>query len=99
MKCLCNVQSRKTASIPQHAFPEDQFFEQFAALEEVISLVQIQLRDLSENARLFDSLVSAAIDLPCDALAKIRRAHRATPGGAKLGKPSERNNPVTEKEA
>ncbi len=57
MKCLCNVQSRKTASIPQQEFTEDQFFEQFAALEEGLALVQIQLRDLSENARLFGSLV------------------------------------------
>src|SRR4051794_32083628 len=53
MNCLCKVQRRKTASIPQQKFIEDQFFEQFAALEEGLALVQIQLCDLSENARLF----------------------------------------------
>ncbi len=57
MKCLCNVQDKKKTSIPQQEFTEDQFFEQFAALEEGLALVQIQLRDLSENAKLFGSLV------------------------------------------
>jgi hypothetical protein len=57
MKCLCNLQRGKTPNILQPEFTEDQFFEQFAALEEGLALVQIQLRDLSENARLFSSLV------------------------------------------
>jgi hypothetical protein len=38
-------------------FTEDQFFEQFAALEEGLALVQIQLEGLSDNAKLFGSLV------------------------------------------
>ncbi|MET4278774.1 MULTISPECIES: hypothetical protein [unclassified Bradyrhizobium] len=57
MKCLCNVQDKKTGGIPQQEFTEDQFFEQFAALEEGLALIQIQLRDLSDNAKLFGSLV------------------------------------------
>jgi len=57
MKCLCNVQDKKKASIPQQEFTEDQFLEQFAALEEGLALVQIQLRGLSENTKLFGSLV------------------------------------------
>jgi hypothetical protein len=57
MKCLCNVQDKQKTSIPQQEFTEDQFFEQFAALETGLALVQIQLRGLSENAKLFGSLV------------------------------------------
>jgi hypothetical protein len=56
MKC-CDVQGETNGSISQRELNEDQFFEQFAALEEGLALVQIQLRGLSENARLFGSLV------------------------------------------
>ena len=85
MNCVCNAQRRKTASIPQQKFTEDQFFEQFAALEEGLALVQNQLRDLSENARLFGSLV--------------RQMRRSTCPVTLSGKPGDRNVPVTEKEA
>jgi hypothetical protein len=57
MKCLCNAQDKKKDSIPQQEITEDEFFEQFAALEEGLALVQIQLRGMSENAELFGSLV------------------------------------------
>jgi hypothetical protein len=57
MKCLCHVQDKKKGSIPQQEFTEEQFFEQFAALEEGLALVQTQLRALSENAKLFGGLV------------------------------------------
>jgi len=57
MKCFCNVRNRQKDSIPEREFTEEQFFEQFAALEEGLDLVQIQLRGLSENAKLFGGLV------------------------------------------
>jgi hypothetical protein len=57
MICCCDVQDKEKASIPEQEFTEEQFFEQFAALEEGLALVQTQLRRLSENARLFGSLV------------------------------------------
>jgi len=57
MKCCCDAQEKKRGNIPQLEFTEEQFFEQFAALEEGLALVQIQLRDLSENAKLFGGLV------------------------------------------
>jgi hypothetical protein len=57
MNCCCDVQDKAQASIPEPEFTEEQFFEQFAALEEGLAVVQVQLRDLSENARLFGSLV------------------------------------------
>jgi hypothetical protein len=56
MNCCCDVHD-KAKAIPEPEFTEEQFFEQFAALEEGLAIVQIQLRDLSENARLFGSLV------------------------------------------
>lgn len=57
MKCTCDVQDKKKDSIPQQELNEDEFFEHFAALEEGLALVQIQLRGLSEHAELFGSLV------------------------------------------
>ena len=57
MKSSCDVQDGKNGGVPQQEFDEEQFFEQFAALEEGLALVQIQLRGLSENAKLFSSLV------------------------------------------
>ena len=57
MKCSCEVQDKKNDSILEREFTEEQFFEQFAALEEGLAVVQIQLRSLSENAKLFGSLV------------------------------------------
>ena len=57
MKSSCDVQDKKNDSILEQEFTEEQFFEQFAALEEGLALVQIQLRGLSENARLFGGLV------------------------------------------
>jgi len=57
MKCLCNIQGKKSGSVPELEFTEDQFFEHFAALEEGLALVQIQLHGLSENAKLFGGLV------------------------------------------
>jgi len=57
MNCCCDVRDKEKASIPEQEFTEDQFFEQFAALEDGLALVQTQLRGLSENAKLFGSLV------------------------------------------
>jgi len=57
MNCICNAQDRKSGGMQQQEVTEDQFFEQFAALEDGLALVQIQLRGLSENAELFGGLV------------------------------------------
>jgi hypothetical protein len=54
MKCFIE---RNEGNSPEQEFTEEQFFEQFAALEEGLALVQIQLRSLSENAKQFGSLV------------------------------------------
>ena len=57
MKCLIDTHDKNEGTSPEQELTEEQFFEQFAALEEGLALVQIQLRGLSENAKLFGSLV------------------------------------------
>jgi hypothetical protein len=57
MKCFIDTLDKNKGALPEQEFTEEQFFEQFAALEEGLALVQIQLRGLSENARLFAGLV------------------------------------------
>jgi hypothetical protein len=57
MKCLIGTHYKNEGTSPEQEVTEDQFFEQFAALEDGLVLVQIQLRSLSENAKLFGSLV------------------------------------------
>ena len=56
MKCFIDTHEKNKATSKQES-AEEQFFEQFAAIEEGLALVQIQLRGLSENAKLFGSLV------------------------------------------
>jgi hypothetical protein len=41
---------------PEQEFTEEQFLEQFAALEESLALIQIQMRRMSEHAKLFGGL-------------------------------------------
>jgi len=57
MKCFIGTYDKNNGISREQEFTEEQFFEQFAALEEGLAVVQIQLRDLSENARLFGGLV------------------------------------------
>ena len=57
MKCFIGTQDKNNGISPEQEFTEEQFLEQFAALEEGLALVQIQLRSLSENAKLFGGLV------------------------------------------
>ena len=57
MKCFIGTYDKNIGISPEQEPTEEQFFEQFAALEEGLALVQIQLRELSENAKLFSGLV------------------------------------------
>jgi hypothetical protein len=56
MKCLIDTHDKNKGSFPERELTEEQFFEQFASLEDGLALLQIHMRDLSENAKLFDSL-------------------------------------------
>ena len=57
MKCFIDTHDKNKGSFPQQELTEEQFFEQFAALEEGVALLQIHMRDMSENAKLFGSHV------------------------------------------
>jgi hypothetical protein len=56
MNCLIDSHNKNKSSFPEQELTEEQFFEQFAALEEGLALLQIQIRGMSENAKLFGSL-------------------------------------------
>ena len=56
MNCLIDSHDKNKCSFPEQELTEEQFFEQFAALEEGLALLQIQMRGMSENAKLFGSL-------------------------------------------
>jgi hypothetical protein len=43
-------------SLQENEATEEKFFEQFAALEDSLALLQLHMRDLSENVKLFGGL-------------------------------------------
>jgi hypothetical protein len=53
MKCC--IDNHDERGIPQQDLIEERFFEQFAALEDGLALLQLQMRRMSENAKLFGS--------------------------------------------
>ena len=56
MKCSIDIHDKDEGSFSEQELIEEQFFEQFATLEEGLALLQIQMRSMSENAKLFGSL-------------------------------------------
>lgn len=56
MKCLIDTRDKGEGSLPEPELTEEQFFEQFAALEDGLALLQIHMRGMSENAKRFGSL-------------------------------------------
>lgn len=56
MKCFSDTYGEDGGNFREQELTEEQFFEQFAALEDGLALLQIQMRSLSENAKLFGSL-------------------------------------------
>jgi hypothetical protein len=55
MQCS-DTRDKNKGSFPEQESNEEQFLEQYAALEEGLALLQIQLRGMSENANRFGSL-------------------------------------------
>jgi hypothetical protein len=53
MKCFID---ENEGGSPEQEFTEEQFFEQFAAIEEGLALLQIQMRSMSEHAKRFGSI-------------------------------------------
>jgi hypothetical protein len=56
MKCFIDARDKNKRSFPEQELTEEQFFEQFAAIEDGLALLQIQIRGMSENAKLFGCL-------------------------------------------
>ena len=73
MNCLIDRHGKHKGISPEQEVTEEQFFEQFAALEEGLALVQIQLRSLSENAKQFGSLVRHMRRSVCPATRSLKQ--------------------------
>ena len=56
MKYFIDTHDKNNGSFVGQELTEEQFLEQFAALEERLALLQIHLRSMSENAKLFSRL-------------------------------------------
>ena len=57
MKCLIDTHDKSKGCCSERELTEEQFFEQFAALEDGLTLLQNQMRGMSENAKLFGRTV------------------------------------------
>ena len=69
-----DVQDKKKGSFPEQELTEEQFFEQFAALEEGLALFKFTARLVRKRQTLRQSRQAyAAIDLSCNTLAKVER--------------------------
>jgi len=53
MKCLVDTHDRNEGNCPGQKLTEEQFFEKFAALEDDLALLQLHMRGMSENVKLF----------------------------------------------
>ena len=71
MKCLFDTHDNNKRSFPEQHLTEEKFFEQFAALEDGLALLQINMRSMSENAKLFGSLARHMRQSTCPATRKI----------------------------
>lgn len=57
MLCPIDTHDDSKDSSPEREVTEEQFFKQFAALEEGLAILQIHLHGMSENATRFGNLV------------------------------------------
>lgn len=73
--CLVNADKSKGHL---HELTEEKFFEQFGALEESLALLQVQMRNMSENAILFGDLLRQIRRSACP-VAAARKQTRPVP--------------------
>jgi hypothetical protein len=67
MRCCADFHDGNTAVLPEREITEERFLEQFAALEDGLALLQLQMRGMSENAKLFGSFVRHLRQATCPA--------------------------------
>ena len=78
MKDAIDVRDESKDNCPERELTEEQFLEQFAALEESLALLQAQMQSMSEQAKLFGSLARRIRRVTCPATDhrdKIRCLH------------------------
>lgn len=68
MKSSIDTQGESKNSCVGQEYAEEQFLEQFAALEESLALLQTQMRRMSEDAKLFGSLARCIRRSACPAI-------------------------------
>ena len=74
MKCFIDTHDTNKGSFPEQELTEEQFFEQFAALEDGLALLQIHMRDVRKRQTLRQPRKAhAAINLPHDSISEVRR--------------------------
>jgi hypothetical protein len=52
MKCCADSHDTNKGCLREQELTEERFFEQFAALEDGLTLLQLQMRGMSKNAKL-----------------------------------------------
>ncbi len=67
MKCCADVHDKNKGCLREQELTEERFLEQFAALEDGLALLQLQMRGMSENAKLFGSFVRHMRQSTCPA--------------------------------
>jgi len=84
----CCLDMHDKGRIQNEELTEERLFEQFAALEDGLSLLQLQMRRMSENAKLFGGLVTRMRQSACP----------VTDGGQKTFIHSDSEYPLTSAE-
>lgn len=67
MKCCADVRDKSNVCLTEAELTEELFFQQLAALEDGLALLQVQMRAISEDARLFGSFVTHMRQATCPA--------------------------------
>jgi hypothetical protein len=57
MKSCAESHARSKDCLPERELTEERFLEQFAALEDGLDFLQLQMRSMAENVKLFGSFV------------------------------------------
>jgi hypothetical protein len=68
MKCCADTHDDDNKGCrPEQELIEERFFEQFAALEDGLAVLQLQMRGMSENVKLFGSFLRQVRQSTCPA--------------------------------
>jgi hypothetical protein len=57
MKCFLDTRDKDKGTFLEQDLAEEQFLEHYAAIEDGLALLQIHIRGMSEDVKLFGSLV------------------------------------------